>query len=101
MTALITTREVTFRRPFALEGLSSIQPPGTYAVETVVVFDNEGRGCRRTATFIHLKRERETVLTMIDPRDLERVLARDAGRSAGSFRPSGLYGANCGTHFQT
>lgn len=101
MTALITTREVTFRRPFALEGLSSIQPPGTYAVETVVVFDNEGRGCRRTATFIHLKREREMVLTMIDPRDLERAITRDSERSAGSFGSSGLLASLSGAHGQS
>ena len=101
MTALITTREVIFHRPFALEGLSAIQAPGTYAVETVIIFDNKERGCRRSATFIHLKRGRETILTMIDPRDLERAIARDAAQSARSFGSSGLLASHCGAHGQT
>jgi hypothetical protein len=34
MTVRTTSRNVTFRRAFSLQGVDGMQPPGTYTVET-------------------------------------------------------------------
>jgi len=83
MTARSTTRNVTFRRAFSLQGVEGMQPPGTYTIET----DEEQipglsfLAYRRIATTITLLvpygggAVRQAVT--IDPTDLEAAQAMD------------------------
>ena len=76
--------EITFRHPFALEGLEDAAPPGTYRVDT-----EEERieglsflAYRRLATFIRLPMaghgSGSAQSLLVDPKELEQALARDA-----------------------
>jgi hypothetical protein len=83
MTVRSTTRNVTFRHAFSLQGVDGLQPPGTYAVET----DEEQipglsfLAYRRITTTITLPVRNRGVaarqMSTIDPADLESALARD------------------------
>lgn len=76
--------EVTFRHPFALKGVGSAVPPGTYRVE---IEEERIEGLsflahRRVATAIRLPLAGHgagsSQVLPIDPRELEKALARDA-----------------------
>lgn len=80
----MTSKTVTFARPFVLKGPDGPQPAGTYTVETeeeelpTLLHD----GFRRTGTWLTLPAQAATAgsseLVGIDPADLEAALARDA-----------------------
>lgn len=83
MTTRTTETTVTFRRPFTLDALDSVQPAGTYRVETDeellpgLSFD----AFQRVATMLHLPAMsatggRRQVVT-IDPAELAAALAAD------------------------
>lgn len=84
MTNRTITTEVTFRRPFRLEGIADLQPAGTYVVETEeeLLQALSFTAWRRLETTILLPRRPggpmiEQVVT-IDPAALETALALDA-----------------------
>ncbi len=75
-----TSRTVTFKRPFILDGFERIQPAGTYLVET----EEEELGTvsvpayRHMSTMIELKRAGLTEYYPIDPGELDEALLRDS-----------------------
>lgn len=80
--------EVTFRHPFVLKGLGRTAPPGTYRVD---IEEERIEGLsflayRRLATFIRLpvagRGPGSTESLLVDPKELERALARDAAADA-------------------
>jgi hypothetical protein len=86
-----TTADVTFRHPFTLKGLEDTVPPGTYRVDT-----EEERieglsflAYRRLATFIRLPMaghgSGSTQSLLVDPKELEQALARDAVADAATY----------------
>lgn len=83
MTVRTTTRHVTFRRAFSLQGVEGVQPPGTYAVETdeEQILGLSFPAYRRMTTTITLPIRRGGIvgrqMSTIDPADLESALARD------------------------
>jgi hypothetical protein len=83
MSVRTTSRSVTFRRTFSLQGVDGMQPPGTYTVETdeELIPSLTILAYRRIATTITLPvRNRGVVarqMSTIDPADLEAALARD------------------------
>ena len=73
---------VVFRRPFVLRGLDSLQPAGTYRVDTdeelldtltVVAW-------KRTATVVQLERGGITEHLAVDPTELHEALMRDGAQ---------------------
>jgi hypothetical protein len=80
----ITRRSVTFLHPFSLIGVDGAQPAGTYTIETVEEpLDNLSFvAYRRVSTTIVLPSSNTPTLTrqvvIIDPRDLEAAVKRDA-----------------------
>ena|SRR5579862_2786942 len=74
---------VVFCRPFVLSGLESLQPAGTYRVDT----DEEQldtltvAAWRRTATVVQLERGGITTHFAVDPAELHEALMRDGARS--------------------
>jgi hypothetical protein len=75
----MTTVEVTFRRPFHIDGFEMPQAAGTYTVETeeeqipALSFP----AWKRIATVMHVHRAGATEYVRIDPRELEDALSRD------------------------
>jgi hypothetical protein len=75
---------VTFLHPFSLIGVDGAQPAGTYTIETVEEpLDNLSFiAYRRVSTTIVLPSSNTPTLTrqvvIIDPRDLEAAVKRDA-----------------------
>ena len=73
---------VAFRRPFALSGLDSLQPAGTYRVDT----DEEQLDTltvvawRRIATVVQLARGGITERLAVDPTELHEALMRDGAQ---------------------
>ena len=76
--------EITFRHPFALKGLERTVPPGTYRVD---IEEERIEGLsflayRRLATFIRVpvagRGPGSTESLLVDPKELEQALARDA-----------------------
>lgn len=73
---------VVFRRPFVLSGLDSLQPAGSYRVDT----DEEqldtltAPAWRRTATIIQLERGGITEHLTVDPSELHEALMRDGAQ---------------------
>jgi len=83
MNTRMTGRTVVFRHPFVLGGFERVEPAGAYLVETE---EEELDGAtvatsawRRLATVIHITHAGTTEYVKIDPTDLDRALARDAG----------------------
>jgi hypothetical protein len=84
MTIRARNRRVTFKRPFALEGLEGVQPSGTYSVEA----REEHAGffsflkAKRTSTWIRICRNPGIAGVLqnvnVDPLDLAAALIRDA-----------------------
>jgi hypothetical protein len=78
-----TTVDVTFRRAFALKGLESAVPPGTYRVdiEEEQIDGLSFPAYRRLATFIRVPvagRSDCSQDLLVDPKELEKALERDA-----------------------
>ena len=80
----VRTDRVAFRRPFVLDGLSGIQPPGTYSVET-----HDERSAflslffgKQSSTWMRISRNHGIggILKSVelDPIDLAAALTRDA-----------------------
>lgn len=76
--------EITFRHPFALKGREGAVAPGTYRVD---IEEERIEGLsflayRRLATFIRVpvagRGPGTTESLLVDPKELERALARDA-----------------------
>ena len=84
MTIRTSERRVSFKRPFVLGRWGEVLPAGDYSVET----DEELLDCisfpayRRIVTLIHLHAGPDspglTRTAVIDPRDLDAALSRDA-----------------------
>lgn len=76
--------EVTFKRPFAFKGLGSTVPPGTYRVdiEEEPIDGLSFLAYRRLSTFIRVpvagRGPGSTESLLIDPKELEQALTRDA-----------------------
>ena len=78
-----TTVDVTFRHAFALKGLGSAVPPGTYRIdiEEEQIDGLSFPAYRRLATFIRVPvagRSDCSQDLLVDPKELERALERDA-----------------------
>lgn len=85
MTGRVRSQRVTFIRPFILEGLEGVQPPGTYSVETheePTGFFSLFRVPKQTSTSIRVCRNHGLAgvlqLVGIDPLDLSAAQIRDA-----------------------
>ena len=85
-----TTRTVTFTRPFQIEGIDGLLPPGAYEIETdeELIPGLSFTAYRRTRTAITLHMDgtgspRARQVVTIDPADLEAALALDARAAAG------------------
>src|SRR5688572_29956564 len=83
-----TTVDVTFRHPFALKGVEGAVPPGTYHVDSE---EEQIDGLwfpayRRLSTFIRVpvagRSPGFTQSLLVDPKELEKALARDAAADA-------------------
>jgi len=79
MESRITTKLVTFRRPFTLVGLDGVQPPGTYMVRTEeeMLDTLSFAGWRQTGCIIVLHRNGAEEHAAIDPQELREALVRD------------------------
>jgi hypothetical protein len=92
MNRTITT-EVTFRRPFRLEGMADLQPAGTYVVETEeeLLQALSFPAWRRLDTTILLPHRPGGPMidrsVTIDPAALEAALALDAVGGAAALTP--------------
>jgi len=88
MSMRTTNTTVSFRRPFALDGLDDAQPAGTYVIEIdEEPLDTVTRPAyRRVAIRIELHRRAErpgvTETVTINPAELDAVLASDAAAEA-------------------
>ena len=82
MSVRTTSRSVTFRRAFSLQGVDGMQPPGTYTVETdeELIPGLTFLAYRRMATTITLPVRNSGAaarqMSTIDPADLESALAK-------------------------
>jgi hypothetical protein len=82
MVTRTSSQKVVFRRPFLLTGMSALQPPGAYIVDT----DEEQLDTltvpawRRTATVIRLARAGATEYLAVDPSELHEALMRDGAQ---------------------
>ena len=82
-----TTMDIAFRHPFALKGLGSAVPPGTCRIdiEEEQIDGLSFPAYRRLATFIRVPvagRSRCSQDLLVDPKELERALARDSAADA-------------------
>ena len=81
-------KTVTFKRPFTLSALPTVQPAGSYAVETdeMLLPTFTAAAYRRTATLMFLPAHPESGglahMVEIDPDELESALAKDAADPA-------------------
>ena len=75
----ITSKLVTFRKPFTLSGLGDIQPPGTYTVRTEeeMLDTLSFAGWRQIGCTIVLHRDGGVEYAAIDPQELREALVRD------------------------
>lgn len=76
-------RQVTFAKPFSLEGLGSIQPPGTYTVTLVEeqLDTLSFVGWRQIAATLQITDGATTEHVAIDMRDLRDALVHDSDQS--------------------
>ena len=85
MTLRTTRRSVTFRLPFSIPGIDSVQPPGTYTIETdeELLEQLSFTAYHRVSTSIILPLKMggsgSYELIKIDAAELEAALRRDAG----------------------
>src|ERR1700749_2878820 len=80
MTTRMTSKTVTFQRPFMLDGFGEAQAAGTYSVETEEEqLDSASVSTdvwKRTCTIIHLVKGTATEYQQIDPDELQDALKR-------------------------
>ena len=87
MTIRTTRKSVTFRRPFSLSAIETVQPSGTYTVDTdeELIEGLSFLAYRRVATLFHLpsmsSRVGVTEIITINPSELEAALKRDIQQS--------------------
>jgi len=79
MDSRLTSKMVTFRRPFTLSGLDGIQPPGTYTVQTEeeMLDTLSFVGWRQVGCTIVLHRDGAVEYVAIDPQELREALVSD------------------------
>lgn len=84
MTTRTSSKTVTFRHPFALEGVDGIVPAGSYVVDTdeETIDSVSFIAWRRTSTLIRVPVSGATQTYAIDPEDLEASLFADASAVA-------------------
>ena len=93
LTTRTTSKTVTFIAPFFLSGLDKVVPAGSYTVETdeELLEGVSFPAYRRISTLIHLHAQfanGEVVETVvIDPKELDAALARDAELAETKQRP--------------
>ena len=91
MTTRMTSKTVTFQRPFMLDGFSEAQAAGTYTVETEEEqLDSASVSTdvwKRTCTIIHLVKGTATEYQQIDPEELQDALKRDEAPAASALDP--------------
>jgi hypothetical protein len=82
MATRMTSKTVTFHRPFVLSGFEQVQPAGAYLVETEEEqLDSISQSAwRRIATVMHITHGGTTEYVKIDAVDLDKALARDGGQ---------------------
>jgi hypothetical protein len=82
MTIRTTRRTVAFRRPFCLNGVDRVLPPGAYKVVTdeELIEELSFSAYRRISTLMLVPAQTGSAVEMvtIEPLDLEAALARDA-----------------------
>ena len=90
----MTSKTVTFQRPFILAGFSQVQPPGTYTVETEEeqIDSVSFPAWKRTMTIMHLKDGVTTEYHPIDPGELREALLRDEAQEDPGVAPSSTKG---------
>jgi hypothetical protein len=90
MTTRTTRTEVVFKRPFILDGMDTVQPAGTYAVDT----EEESLdallsvGWRRVSTVMLLATAGGTEYLTIRPEQLHEALMRDGAQQDPALPPS-------------
>ena len=82
-----TTMDITFCHAFALKGLESAVPPGTYRIdiEEEPIEGLSFLAYRRLATFIRVPvagRSGSSQDLLVDPKELEQALLRDSAADA-------------------
>ena len=79
MTTRMTSKTVTFQRPFILAGCCQVQRPGSYAVETEEeqIDSISFPAWKRTMAIMHLKDGVTTEYHPIDPDGLQEALLHD------------------------
>jgi hypothetical protein len=90
MTTRTRSERVEFCRPFVLSGVDTLQPAGTYTVDTEeeLLETLSVPAWRRTATIIQLTRGGTTEYQTVDPSELHEALMRDGAQhdhAAASF----------------
>jgi hypothetical protein len=82
MVTRTSSQQVTFRRPFLLSGLDSLQPAGTYTaeIEEELLETLSMPAWKRTATVILLSHGGATEYHAVDPDELQKALLRDAAQ---------------------
>jgi hypothetical protein len=77
MTSRTTSRTVTFRYPFVVDGFGQVQP-GSYVVDTEELLDTVFfQAWRRASTIIRLGASGQIQDVPIDPEQLNNALLRD------------------------
>ena len=89
MTTRMTSKTVTFQRPFLLAGFGKLQPPGSYIVETEEeqLDSISFPAWKRTVTIIHLKDGVTTEYQPVDPDELQEALLRDEAQEDPAATP--------------
>lgn len=83
MTTRTSYSDVTFRRPFRLEGMDAAAPAGSYRIATEEErLDTQTiEAWRQTAVILQVTTAGVTEHVAIDPQELRNALLRDADRS--------------------
>ena len=79
MSTRMKSRTVVFRHPFVLGGFERVAPAGSYLVETEEEEIEGTAAWRRMGTIMHIHSAGMTEYVKIDPADLDKAIARDAG----------------------
>ena len=90
MATRTTSKEVVFRRPFLLSGFESVEPAGSYTVETEeeLIEALSFPAWRRIATVMMLTRGGTTECIPVDPDELHEALMRDCAQPDASAAAS-------------
>ena len=89
MATRTSSKQVTFRRPFLLSGFDSIQPAGTYTVDTEeeLIDALSFPAWKRVATMMQLTRDGATEYMPVDPDELSEAQTRDEAQLGTSSPP--------------